>query len=117
MQICVARPAWASRMSPSPSESWQRIQVDSVLREVLAEATTGGESATGRLSLAEVRALRLRQQLGLTEGRDPALVITRDRSRGRRHGEATQRIERFPGFLGGVDAVVVHHQVNRSHPL
>lgn len=63
-------PAWVETlgravdllMSPSPGESWQRIQVDNVLREVLAEATTGGESATGRLSLAEVRAL-LRDRL------------------------------------------------------
>ena len=49
-------------MSATPGEAWQRVQVEGVLREVLAEATTAGESAAGRLSLAEVRAL-LRDRL------------------------------------------------------
>jgi len=36
---------------------WQRVQVDRVLREVVAEATVGGSPADTVLSLAEVRAL------------------------------------------------------------
>jgi exodeoxyribonuclease V gamma subunit len=37
--------------------AWQRVQVDRVLREVVAEATAGGTPADTLLSLAEVRAL------------------------------------------------------------
>ncbi len=44
-------------MACPPAESWQRVQVDAILREVLGEATTEGTTATGPLSLAEIRDL------------------------------------------------------------
>ena len=44
-------------MACPSSESWQRLQVEGILREVLGEATTTGGSAEGPLSLTEVRAL------------------------------------------------------------
>lgn len=44
-------------MAGASDEAWQRVQVDVILREVVAEATTAGRTATGELTLAEVRAL------------------------------------------------------------
>ncbi|MFP5320508.1 MAG: exodeoxyribonuclease V subunit gamma [Acidimicrobiia bacterium] len=38
-------------------DSWQRLQVEAILREVRAEATTGERTAGAELSLTEVRAL------------------------------------------------------------
>ena len=40
-----------------PGQTWQRVQVDGMLRELVAEATTAERVATGQLSLAELRAL------------------------------------------------------------
>ena len=38
-------------------DSWQRLQVEAILREVRGEATTGDDTAAADLSLTEVRAL------------------------------------------------------------
>ncbi len=44
-------------MASPTSESWQRVQVDGILRDVLGEATTAGSIAPAPLSLTEVRTL------------------------------------------------------------
>ena len=46
-------------------ESWQRVQVDAILREVLGEATSDGAAAGGTLSLTEIRALLADRLRGL----------------------------------------------------
>ena len=48
-----------------PAESWQRVQVDAILRDVLAEATRGGVAADGTLSVTEIRALLADRLRGL----------------------------------------------------
>lgn len=44
-------------LAPPPADAWQRVQVDLLLRDVLAESSTAGRSNDRPLSLAEVRSL------------------------------------------------------------
>src|SRR5690606_35670860 len=44
-------------LAAPPAEAWQRVQVDAVLRDVLAESTRDGTANDRPLSLVEVRSL------------------------------------------------------------
>lgn len=51
--------------APPPSDGWQRVQVDLLLRELLAESTTSGVSDDRPLSLVEVRSLLATRLAGM----------------------------------------------------
>ena len=52
-------------LAAPPTEAWQRVQVDAVLRDVLAESSRGGTSNDRPLSLAEVRSLLATRLAGM----------------------------------------------------
>ena len=52
-------------LAPPAAEAWQRVQVDAVLRDVLAESTRGGASNDRPLSLSEVRSLLATRLAGM----------------------------------------------------
>ena len=52
-------------LAPPPSDAWQRVQVDLLLRDLLAESSTGGTANDRPLSLAEVRSLLATRLAGM----------------------------------------------------
>lgn len=52
-------------LAPPPSDAWQRVQVDLLLRDLLAESSTAGTTNDRPLSLAEVRALLATRLAGM----------------------------------------------------
>jgi exodeoxyribonuclease V gamma subunit len=52
-------------LAPPPADAWQRVQVDLLLRDLLAESSTAGTANDRPLSLAEVRSLLATRLAGM----------------------------------------------------
>lgn len=71
---------WAADalLAARPVQAWQRVQLDGLLRDVLAEATTGDDVSASELSLPEIAALlddRLRGQPTRADFRTGAVTM------------------------------------------